>query len=181
MSWKIGGKSHQGIEYSIPPGGVFRIVTDGEGGTKVGHALLCPDKGYERVSATIVYQIDPFEVSVSQVTESQRFHVFVQRAAGIDSGIAVANPNPFEVTILAAMVDEDGTLLETAVIPLDAWGHQARFLSELFVSVPEDFQRTVHLQSETGSFNMVGIRQKSSGSVALLPGKPESPIELDPQ
>jgi hypothetical protein len=151
------------------------------GETKVGHALLCPDRGYNQISATIVYQIGPYEVSVSSVTAAHRFHTFVQRGEGVDSGIATANPNPFDITIHTAMVDEIGTVLETADIALPAWGHKAQFLTELFTTVTEDFQGTVHLQTETDSFTMVGIRQKVAGSVALLPGKSESMVDIGAQ
>jgi len=181
MSWLIGGRWHEGVEYSIPPNGIFRIVTDGTGDTKVGHAVLCPDGGYNQITGTIVYQIEPYELSVSMVQASQRFHVFVQRVLGMNSGIAVTNPNPSDLTIQAAMVDQDGTVLETAEIVLPAWGHRAQFLSELFTSVPEEFQGTVHLQSDTDPFTMVGIRQKLSGSIALLPGKAESTIDFAPE
>jgi hypothetical protein len=176
MRWSVDEVLLEGIEYSVPPGGVFRVLTDGKGETKVGHALLCPDGGYQQITGTVVYQINPFEVSVAQTMPSSRFHVFVEVGETVNSGIAVANPgrNPLDVEVF--LVDEQGTVVDNLQISLPPEGHRARFLTEMFNSVPSDFQGSIHLESNGEAFSMVGIRQKQNGSIVLLPGGPGSAI-----
>jgi len=166
--WSVGGVWHEAVEYDLPPGGVLRLMTDGLGGIKVGHALLCPDNAYPSISGTIVYLIGTHEVSVAPTVAGSRFQVFVQRGQSVDSGMAVSNPGARGLVVDVTLLDRAGKTLDVSEILLPRRGQQAKFLSELFDSVPADFEGSILLRS-SGVFTVLGLRQKAGGAIVLLP------------
>ncbi|MDA2937086.1 matrixin family metalloprotease [Acidobacteria bacterium AH-259-A15] len=169
LSLVIDGTEESSVPYSISPGGVLKVQTDGAGATKAGYALVISDNMDSQITGNIVYSFNGFEVSVPNSPMSKQYHVFSERNPSANSGIAFANPSSKDLSIALFLRDQDGTRVEERTIDLLA-GHQlARFITEIFQKVGSDFRGSVHAYADN-EFSMVGLRQKVSGSLAILSG-----------
>ncbi len=108
------------------------------------------------------------EASVLPVSYARSFWVYVERSAGIDTGVAVCRSGSSPVNL--TLFDSSGGQAASGTMPIS--GKQgAKFLGEVFASVPQNF--TGHLLLESpGDFSALGLR--FGGSV--LSTLPSSPI-----
>ncbi|GAF86153.1 unnamed protein product, partial [marine sediment metagenome] len=165
----IGGVSRNSIAYTLPPGGALKIETDGAGNTKTGYVLVETNDGEAAISGSIVYSFSGFEVSVPNSPPTDESHVLVEKTSSADSGIAVANLATGPLSIDVFILNEDGDQVDEATIELEGGQHKAQFISEIFDGLGSDLLGTFHARSGD-AFAILGLRQKSSGSLATLSG-----------
>ena len=169
--WSVAGSLVDAIAYSLPAGGALRVISDGLGELKVGYAVIVPDDDYEFITGAITYTLGTSEASALAGSPGDASHVFVERNATVDTGIAVVNTGLDDSAIDIALVEgEIGIIHEIRELELPRGAHIALFIDELFDTIPEEFLGTVHLRSSGGEFAVIALRQQASdGSVGLVP------------
>ena len=112
----------------IPAGGKVVLETDGEGDLVVGSVTVCSNRP---LAGVIVFS---GTVGLAGVQSSQALVDFVApiKALGnkIRTGLAVMNLEEVEVRLTLELVGEDGELVATAEIFLDAMGQLSAFVDE---------------------------------------------------
>ncbi len=91
LALSIGGVPRTEISYSIVPGGVFEVRTDGTGSVKAGYAIVSSNSQYSQLTGSLVYSLAGGEVSVPATSLDSAFHVFAKRDASSRTGIAIVN------------------------------------------------------------------------------------------
>ncbi|MFQ5740956.1 MAG: hypothetical protein ACE5JX_18295 [Acidobacteriota bacterium] len=163
----IDGKEQSSIPYSIPPGGLLRLKSDGSGPAKAGYATVFSDNGLSELVGGITYNLVGFEVSVPSSRLGVDFQVFVEKNASANSGIALANTGNTQIAVLLRLLDRNGNLVDSTTLTPAGREQCPRFIDELFDEVPPSFTGSVRATSEN-AFGLVGIRQKTTGSMAIL-------------
>ncbi len=165
----INGASVDSVAYSIDPGGVFKIETDGVGNAQAGYAIVLSENVNSEITGVIIYNVSGFEVSVPNSPLSSEYHVFAERNSTSNSGVAFANPGDKGITILVFLLDREGKMVDEVEIDLLSSQQLPRFINEIFDGIDLDFQGSIHARSDD-EFSMVGLRQKTNGSLATLSG-----------
>lgn len=78
-----------------------------------------------------------FEAGIGDARASSRASVAVRQEKGLETGIALANPNNQAVEVNLTLLDSDGAVAEETV-EIPAGGQLARFIGELFSDHLED-------------------------------------------
>ena len=168
----VKGQSLSSWAYSLLPGGVARLRTDGFGAVKVGYGEIMADGPMASISATAIYNLHG-QVSVAGCRPGPAFHVFVENSLNHRSGLALLNPSSQAQEISLALLDQTGGLMAETRVNLPPGCQLSRFVDELFTGVPEDFLGSVHAKGL--EFAMLGLRQSSSdGSLGALGGTPQA-------
>lgn len=167
----IGGSVQTSIEYELAPGGVFQVRTDGTGELVSGYALAVPEKASSRITGTITYNLNPFEVSVGNSVPSREYHVFAERTVESRSGVAIVNPGSSSIDLTVLLFDMQGDTVASEQMTLEAGRQVARFVDEIFDNVGVGFIGSVHALAD-GEFSFLGLRQRESGSLSVLSGAP---------
>ena len=98
-----------------------------------------------------------------------RFFVPVERdtAAGVSTGIAVANTTARAVTVALSLRDETGSVVATRSVEIVALGQTAAFLEQLFAGVPASFRGSM---TATSTAPVAALALRFSGDeFATLP------------
>jgi hypothetical protein len=171
LLWVEDFETVDGIEYSIPSGGSFQAIVEGPPDTlRWGYGILVLDGNESLLSSSLVYHLEPYELSVGASPEGVSFHLFAQRTEQARTGLALANYGTGDLRIQAHLRDGDGTLLESTEIFLAAGHHIARFVEEILPDAPDEFTGSIHLYPNGDSLRVLGLRQRSDGSLSTLPG-----------
>ncbi|MFQ5738907.1 MAG: hypothetical protein ACE5JX_07815 [Acidobacteriota bacterium] len=173
------------VAYSIPAGGGFKIESDGAGGAKNGYALVESDLGDgSRLGGNIIYTLEGSEISVPTSPLSDAYHVFVEKDDSANTGIAVVNPGPATVDMVALLTGREGQFINARSMSLAAGEQRARLLDELFPEVGSDFSGTLQLRAQQGEFSLLGLRQRPDLSLSALSGSntalPSAKLDLPP-
>ncbi len=170
----ISGSEVASISYSIPPGGVFKVQTDGVGAVvKSGYATVTSDNAESQITGTVIYNFNGMDISVASAPISTEFHVFVEKDELTNSGVAFLNPNDEAISILAILLDETGEVIEKVSVDLSPGQHLAQFVDQLFSGVGPTLRGSLQAFSE-GEFCLIGFRQRSNGALATLSGSPKA-------
>ncbi|RPI23587.1 MAG: hypothetical protein EHM61_19370 [Acidobacteria bacterium] len=175
----IGGAQVSSLPYSVSPGGVFRIETDGSGATKAGYATVVVGTSpyASPVTGNLVFTLPGGQVSVSSADSRAQFHIFAQRTQSARTGLAFANPGSQSASVLLLLRDGAGHEVARKTIELAAGQHLSRFIDELFSNVPEAFTGSLHVDSNTDVYAL-GLRQESDGSLSTLAGSATALIDF---
>lgn len=139
------------FNFTIPARGTLRLQTDG--------APLQPiivRTGWARARANVIlggsaiFQLiqDGRVTSQAGVLASpltKGFTIFADSTGFSDTGIAIANPNNFSVSVLLRLLDKFGVERATQTLVFGPNSHTARFITEFFGSTPgiNDFEGSV--------------------------------------
>ncbi len=164
------GRIGSSFEYSIPPNGAYRIITSNPpGGVAVGSVRAIPDPGHRAPSGLVVFSFASagktvLEAGVPALAAGSAFRVYVESSGmpeqigSIRTGLAIANAAGTANTVTLEVTDLDGTLAAPpATLPLPPSGQVARFIDELFDSLPPDFSGVLRVTS-TADAAIVGLR-----------------------
>ncbi|MDA2935285.1 hypothetical protein MYX82_13230, partial [Acidobacteria bacterium AH-259-D05] len=122
----MSGSEAASISYSIPPGGVFKVQTDGVGAVvKPGYATVTSDNAESQITGTVIYNLNGMDISVTSAPISTEFHVFVEKDELSNSGVAFLNPNDEAISISAILLDETGEEIQTVSVDLSPGQHNA--------------------------------------------------------
>ena len=112
----------------VPAQGKLILTTDGEGDLVVGSVTICSNK---QLAGVIVFS-GMVGLAGVQSSEAQLGFVAPIKALGlaIRTGIAVMNLGEIPVTLTLELVGDDGEIVATAEIVLDAMGQLSAFVDE---------------------------------------------------
>jgi hypothetical protein len=142
------------VDFTVPPLGATRVVTDGGGALVAGAARVTADR---RLGGVVRFTIPG--VGTTGVGESQASRAFLTpaRRSAINTGLALHNPGKDPVRLRLTLRSAAGVPPPggRALLDLPALGHTARFIDELFGGL--------HLSGFEGT---LGVEVMGPGEVA---------------
>ncbi|RPJ54198.1 MAG: hypothetical protein EHM23_29440 [Acidobacteria bacterium] len=195
VDWKVAdaiSTSQPVLAVTIPGDATKKIEVQGDNEIAVGYLVLESDAGYfdSSLAASFFYNLvgngDKLQDStgIPPGEKGTAFTVAVERSEAVNTGIAWApsgSVTPFNVQ--ARLVGVDGQVFQQKELLFE--GHRARFFTEMFDSVPENFLGKLTLESPQ-SFNLTALRVEIGDAIQLTSTPPQRvttaaarPLELD--
>ncbi len=187
------GRTGSEFPYSIPAGGSQRFTTSNPtGATTTGSVRATPDAGSFAPSGLVVFSFTPggktvSEVGVNALTAGSAFRVYAESSGtpnqpgSIRTGLAITNAADTDNTVTLAVTGLDGSMA-TGVAPvmltLPPSGQVARFLDEIFDSLPANFSGVLQVTS-TADVAIVGLRLRINERSELKMTTTPPSIETD--
>ena len=186
------GRTGSDFAYSIPPRSAQRFTTaNPPGGLAVGSVRATPDRGNTAPAGLVVFSFAPGEKTLSEagvpaLPKGSAFRVYVEafgmpgQAGSIRSGLAISNTAVTSNTVTLEVTGLDGTLAAPpAMRSLPPSGQVARFIDEIFESLPENFAGVLRVTS-TADVTIVGLRLRynNRGELKMTTTSPSN--EMDP-
>ena len=145
------------VEFTLPPLGSLTLTSDGQGPVIVGAGKL-PTNGL----AAGVIRFTLSGIGTTGVGASQAFAGFIAPArrtsTGISTGVAIVNVGDTPVDLALELRDQDSNIIATTSIDgLVACGHVARFVDELFGSLPAEFQGSLVVRATGGLISATAL------------------------
>lgn len=175
----IGGQSKAEVQYSIPAGGTFQLVTDGTGTLRSGPLEIRSDLiGDSQVRGTEIFELLGHSASVQEAPLSKTHSAFVSRSTSENTGVAMYNPSlAIGSLVEARLVDKNGTLVAGPVTVVLAARHQmaifvdnASLFQSYFAGVSGAFEGTLKLSvTNGGPISVIGLIQTVNGSLLVVP------------
>jgi hypothetical protein len=153
----VGESPNSVFNYSIPPGGIYRLQTDGASAlTRVGWAQVTPTAFSSRPSGAGIFSLTQNRVLVTEsgipsAAPSTHARIYVDMSNGHDTGVALATLSPTRATLALSAYQTDGrTPAGTArTLSLAENAHIGRFAGSLVPNLPEGFTGIMDISSET--------------------------------
>ena len=160
------------FSYSIPAGGSQRFTTSNPtGGTTSGSVRATPNEGSVAPSGLVVFSFTTggktvSEVGVNALTAGSAFRVYAESSGtpnqpgSIRTGLAITNAADTANMVTLEVTGLDGSMatgVAPVTLPLPPSGQVARFLDEIFDSLPESFSGVLRVTS-TADVAIVGLR-----------------------
>jgi hypothetical protein len=172
----IGGQTASSFSYSVPRRSSQKLATTGVGSaTASGSIRIVPTGGGAAPVPLIVFSYKPAGITVSEagvpVTSGAVFRVYVESSGtagargSIDSGIAAANTSSASATVTFDVTDLSGApvaRIAPVAITVPAMGQSARFLSEIFPSLPKPFKGVLRITTTSAGLSVVGLRTRTN-------------------
>lgn len=164
----VGSQTASSFNYSVPRRSSQKISTAGLGAaTASGSIRIEPAGGGAAPVPLIVFSYRPGGITVSEaglpVATSNAFRVYVESAASMDSGIAVANTSSASGTVTFDITDLSGAPVVgilPATVTLAAFGQTAKFLSDIFPALPKPFKGALRITTTSSGLSVVGLRTR---------------------
>jgi hypothetical protein len=152
-----GGATGSSFNYSIPAGGVFVLQTDGSPDSpRTGWVKITPDSGNTAPVGAGVFSYSPGGILVTESgipssPAATRARVYVDKANGHDTGLAIGNPGASPITITMQAFQSNGSSagIPQAALNIPANGHRSRFVGELLNGLPNGFTGIADLTSSS--------------------------------
>jgi len=161
----------------VDRGGVS-LITDGGGGLSVGYSRIQPNAGSTTPSGVAIFGLRQNNVIVTEagVPASPLLttaRIYAEVAGVVNTGLAIANPNPGPATIQFNFTNQAGVDVGAGTLVLDANKQIARFLNEDPFNVPGGvFQGTFSLTSDQ-PISIIALRgftnERSEFLITTLP------------
>jgi hypothetical protein len=142
------GTTDYAFRYSIEPGGVFRLQTDGSTDiTNAGWVQVIPDAGTHSPVGSGVFGYNPADVLLSEsgipsATATTHARIFVDLSGNHNTGLAIANTSGSSSNLTFAAFEKDG-VTEVGVgkkpFPLNANCYTAAFADGFVTGLPKGF------------------------------------------
>jgi hypothetical protein len=179
--------------YSIPPGGVFTLQTNGASESLLtGSVRVTPSQGTTSPAGAgiISYSSGGIRITESGVPSAvptTHARIFVDQSAGHDTGLAIASPGASAAQVAIRAYQTDGSTPAsgtTASVSLNGGGHFARYVGQLISGLPAGFTGVLDVSS-TSPFVAATLRslKNARGDVLLtafptadLSGPAPSPV-----
>jgi photosystem II stability/assembly factor-like uncharacterized protein len=154
---QVGGTVDSSFNYSIPAGGAFRFQTDGSPAeAKVGWIQLIPSAGQTPIGSGI-FSYNPSDALISEsgipaARSTTHARVYVDLSANHNTGLAIANIQNVDASILISAFQKDGiTAVGTSRGPLQLTpnGHESQFANQFVSGLPADFTGVLDISSTT--------------------------------
>jgi hypothetical protein len=139
--------------YSISPGSIFMIQTDGSPtSANTGSAQLIPDSGNLAPVGAAIFSYSSGGVLVTEsgvpaTVATTHARVYVDRSNGHDTGVAIASIGSATHVSLGAYQLDGVTPAGTGIVDLNANGHDARFAYQLISGLPDGFTGVLDISS----------------------------------
>jgi hypothetical protein len=157
--------------YSIPPGGLARLVTSGAPqDVKVGWAQLVPDSGSTLPMGAGIFGLTQRGVLVTEsgvpaTVPTTHARIYVDQSGGHDTGLAIVNPERSPIRIIATAFLSDGITpagIGQGSIDLPASGHAAAFVWQMIAGLPDGYKGVLDISS-TNPFGALTLRSLTNG------------------
>lgn len=163
MTVSIGGQQMTQVSLNVPALGVAQFQTDGTGTLASGWADVQSDQS---LSGTALFGfLSSSGNFLSQVgapagTPLRALSVFAQSAAGISTGVALANPNPATASVTLTLLDANSNSIATAPVSIPPNGHLAEYIGEMFPSIAlGNFQGKLNIVSDQPLIGLTLLQQ----------------------
>jgi hypothetical protein len=165
----VGGTAASSFQYNIPPGGVYRLQTDGSSSTqKAGWARVIPTYLNITPVGFGVFSYNPIETLLTEsgipsspyVTHAR---IYVDLAQNHNTGLAIANLSSTMATYTIAAFEIDGAsrIGQSLGLQLPSFGHAGKFATQLVTGLPADFTGVLDISSTT-PFSALTLRSLSN-------------------
>ncbi len=187
----VGGTQASLFPYSISPGGVFVLETDGSPPATIsGWAQIIPDSGTGTPAGAGVFSFSQGGILVTQsgipsATPTTHARVYVDTTGQHNTGLAIADPQGTALNVSVTAFQSDGiTRAGSGSAALLPHGHKAAFAGQLISGLPSGFAGVLDI-SAPQPFVALTLRslQNSRGDFLLttmptadLNQKPTSPL-----
>ena len=151
----------------IPSLGEVTISTNGSGEGAKGSVKVVSSTLY---AGFLRFKLPQGVAGVASAGSAHNFTVPVQRKeGGINTGLAIHNPNDQRLVRVDCMLMKDGEVLDSVDIDLEASGQDSRFIDELFMdSDTSDFSGSVSCEA-SGTVSGVALElDYLSGAVGVF-------------
>lgn len=176
------GVSKSSFAYTIPPGGIYRMQTDGAPSkVAVGWIQVQPDQGSAAPSGSGLfgYSVNGIlvtEAGVPSQAPSTCVRLYLDRTNGHDTGVAIANPSGAPITISPTAYQPDGIVREAGGATWDGTfaiagnGHRSGFGTD-WLSWPygrgNEFKGVMEIRSQQ-PFVAMALRSLVNGRGEML-------------
>ena len=162
----IGASTSNVFSYTVRRRSSQKLVTLGNGPLRVGSIHVIPASGQTAPAAIGVYTYRSAGITVSQTGVSpvrgSTLDVYAENAGGAQSGIAIANISSSATTATLQLTRSDGTTIGSASLQIPGQGQIAKFIGELFPTVPTPFQGILRITSGSSDLSVVGLRLRTN-------------------
>jgi hypothetical protein len=170
----IGGQTNSSFVYSIPKRTSAKLATSGLTPTTASGSIhIAPTGGGAGPTPLIVFSYKPAGITVSEagvpVTSGSAFRVYVESSGvpgqpgNIESGIAVANTSSASASVTFDVTDLTGAPVSgvpPVTTTLTVAGQTAKFLSDIFPSLPSTFKGVLRITTTSSGISVVGLRTR---------------------
>ena len=163
------------FDYSIPPRSSRRLQTSNPAGsTEVGSVRVVRDAGSSSASGLGIFSFTEDGVKVSEAgvpaqTPGSAFRLYVEASGtpgqigSIRSGVAITNTSSAATTAIFELTDLDGTSTgQTGSLLVPGSGQVAKFIDEIFPSLPTPFSGVLRVASTSTDVAVVGLRGRTN-------------------
>jgi len=171
LSMVVNGAAGSSFNYAVPARASVRLVTGNSAGTvQVGTVRINPSGGIVPAALAIFSfksnGVTVSEAGVSALPAATVFRMYAEAAGAstqmgsTQTGVAIANPSTVPVAINLELTRLDGSSLGPPVtVTVPASGQIARFIQELFPTLPATFQGLLKTTA-TAPVGMIGLRSR---------------------
>jgi len=168
----IGGQTNSSFAYSIPGRSSQKLATSGVASiTASGSIQIVPASGGAGPTPLVVFSYKPAGITVSEagvpITSGSAFRVYVESSGvtqgNIESGIAVANTSSAATSVTFDLTDLTGAAvsgISPVSITLPGFGQTAKFLNDIFPSLPIPFKGVLRITTTSSGLSVVGLRTR---------------------
>jgi hypothetical protein len=167
----IAGQSGSSFSYSVPALSSQKLVTSGAGATTAGGSIRVVPAGTIAPMPFAVFSYMHGGITVSEAVVSPRsgtaLRMYVESAGlpgqsgNIQSGVTIANNSSSPATVTFQVSGMDGSAgSKPASIDLPGAGQTAKFLSDLFPSLPSVFAGILHISTTAAGVSVAGLRTR---------------------
>ncbi len=186
------GRTGSSFDYSIPPRASYRIATSNPSGRATsGSVRATPNRGTAAPSGLVVFSFTSggktvSEAGVPALSPGSAFRVYGESSGtpnqpgSIRTGLAITNAAHTDNSVTLEVMHLDGSMAVAPVsLVLAPSGQVARFLDEIFGSLPGDFSGVLRVTS-TADVAIVGLRLRFNdrGELKMTTTPPSN--ETDP-
>ena len=154
VTLSVNGTSASSFSYSIPARSSFKLQTAGaDSSVQSGWVSVTPDVGNIAPFGLVVFSFQSNGVRVSEagvpaLPGSSAFRMYVENSVSLQTGIAIGNPSPSNVTVNFDLFNLDGTptgITGSTAVP--ATGQIALFLNQIpgFSALPASFKGVLRI------------------------------------
>jgi len=169
----IGSSTSNTLAYAVSGRSAQKLVTAGANPALAsGSVRIVPDGGSVVPTPLVVFSNKPSGITVSEagvpVHTGTALRMYAEssgirgKSGNIQSGVAVANPYSSSVSVMFDVTDLNGSPIsgiEPVPVTLLPFGHTAKFLADIFPSLPNPFKGVVRITSSFG-ISVVGLRAR---------------------
>ena len=161
VSTNLGTSSR--FDFSLGPGEILRLETDGSGDLQVGWIEVLSDVPLSGSGTFAIFTPDGeflSEVGIGASAGSSRFMLFVDLTDGKSTGFAICNPNPnVSISLELRLKSLAGETIETQQIDLGPLNQTSMFVSDLF-AVEAGFKGVLIVTADSSDFSVVTLRTR---------------------
>jgi hypothetical protein len=162
----VGQEAGSSFPYSIPPGGSFRMQTDGYPAEfTAGWVRLTPNPGTSTPVGSGVISYNPENMLVTEsgvpaAASTNHARVYVDLSANHNTGIAIANISDSNADIEIHAYQNDGATeagSSPGLLEMVPYGHAAKFANQFIDGLPDGFTGVLDISSAS-AFSALTLR-----------------------